>query len=128
MLADLLFYGVVGRALVHPKLRGDNDLIAYRSQRLTDENLIMPGAIAFRRVKVGAAELMGIAYQSNRFFPIRGCSVTVAEAHASKANSRNFDIPEQTRLHVSSLLQNPSSSARNSRVLALTVRSVRHRA
>jgi hypothetical protein len=100
VLADLLFYGIVGRALIHVEFRGDNDLIAYRSQRLTDEKLIMPAAIAFRRIKVCAAELNGVADQSNGFFPIRGWSVTVMEAHASNANGRDFDIPEQTRLHV----------------------------
>jgi len=86
--------------LIDAEFRGDNGLIAYRSQRLTDEKLIMPAAIAFRRIKVGAAELNGIADQSNGFFPIRGRSVTVVEAHASHANRRDFDIPEQTRLHV----------------------------
>jgi hypothetical protein len=100
VLADLLFYRVVGRALVYAELRGDHDLIAYRSQSFTNEKLIMPAAIALGCIKVGAAELDGVPDQSNGFFPIRGRSVTVMEAHASNANGGNFDIPEQTRLHV----------------------------
>jgi hypothetical protein len=109
---DQLLYGVAGRAFVspEPELSGDHNLIAYRSQRLADEKLIIPGAIAFRRIKVGAAALNGMADQSNGFFPIRGWSVTMVEAHASKANGGNFDIPEQPRLHVSSFLCKKNAS------------------
>ena len=50
-------------------------------------------AVAFCRIKKGAAEIMGFADRLNTIGAVRDLSVTMAKSHTTHADGRDLNIP-----------------------------------
>ena len=68
-----------------PELGGDDDVVAYRPQRLTDELLVVEGAVDLGGVEQGDAALDGGAEERDHLLAWRSGAEGLAHPHAAEA-------------------------------------------
>src|SRR6185312_5354788 len=75
---------------VEPELGRDHRTVAERAQRFADHHLVGERAIDFGGVEEGYPTLDRVADQPHAVLLRKACPVTLANAHAAKADRRHF--------------------------------------
>ena len=82
------------------ELRGDDDLVAYRRERLTDDLLVDERAVHLSGVEEGYAAVDGGADERDALLPGGHGQVALAQAHAAVADGRDLQpLTERSRVH-----------------------------
>ncbi len=86
---------------IETELGGDHDLIADRSQRLTDQFFIDERPIDFSRVKKGDTPVDRGMKESDHLLPVGQWIFVVAHPHATQTQRRDFQttIAKDSFLH-----------------------------
>src|SRR5579871_6220610 len=137
LLGDLpdAFRPAIGRARsagaeVEAKLRGDDDALLHGRERFTDEFLVREGAVDLGGVEERDAALDRGPDQCHHLFPVRSWATMIIQAHATKADGRDFEaafsefaflhaslltFQLRRKLSVRSIRRNSPSASRNRR-------------
>src|SRR5690606_5661680 len=89
-----------------PELRGDDNLIPNRRERLADDFFVRERSVRFRRVEEGDAAVNRRADDGDAVVTTGRRPVAEADAHTAESEGRHLEIaaPEPSFLHVVSRL------------------------